>query len=266
MGTGEDLSAHIGFNGAFKYTGEQQPEGNWRLLYDPTRCWACATKMEFMSETKSKQVHSGVTGKCLLRQRGKKKREQRQMWPLKPRCGFKSSPESEAKRCVSFCLNATEVSRVEIIPAVVSVTGLPCALTEEELDWGAGWLIDHKYSKTFLSQVCFDTVIVTFHCHSLLIRICVCAEGSGLVGRREYSRHRPQTSRQSCSPASSALEPVECLDSGAFLRALWACRDSEYNIPYLHESQRASLLSHVLYTHFAMVGWLSVAVRPCALL
>lgn len=89
--------------------------------------------MEFMLETESKQVHSGVTGKCLLRQRGKK-REQRQMWPLKPRCGFKSSPESEAKRCVSFCLNAAEVSRVEIIPAVVSVTGLPRALTEEELD------------------------------------------------------------------------------------------------------------------------------------
>lgn len=92
-----------------------------------------ATRIYFMSETKSDRVHSGATGKCPLRRCGEKENNGR-CGALKPGVELNLPPESEAKRCVSFCLNATEVSGVEIIPAVNSVTGLPCTLTKEELD------------------------------------------------------------------------------------------------------------------------------------
>lgn len=62
---------------------------------------------------------------------------------LKPGVDLNLPPESEAKRCVSFCLNATEVSVVEIIPAVISMTRRPFALTKDELDWGTSLLTDH---------------------------------------------------------------------------------------------------------------------------
>lgn len=89
--------------------------------------------MEFMSETESKRVHSGVTGKCLLRQCSKKENNGR-CGALKPGVDLNLPPESEAKRCVSFCLNATK----EIIPAVDFYNGTALYVREswtEALDY-----------------------------------------------------------------------------------------------------------------------------------